>query len=176
MLMQARQRGVTIIEAMIVVALIVILLVLALPAGMEWLANSRIRTAGESMLAGLQLARAEAVRRNARIEFRWDGGAAWTVQTAAGAVIQQRSAGEGTTDVLAAATPNGASRVTFDGLGRQRANADASSPIQRIDLDLPTSVLAADKSRNLRLQIGIGGQVLMCDPSVTDTGDVRICP
>lgn len=176
MLIRARQRGVSLIEALIVVALIVILLVLALPAGLEWLANGRIRTAGESMLAGLQLARAEAVRRNDRVEFVLDGGAAWTVRTAAGAVVQQRGAGEGTADVAIAATPNGATRVTFDGLGRQRANADASAPVQRIDIDLPVSVLAADKSRNLRLQIGIGGQVLMCDPTVTDATDVRICP
>lgn len=176
MLNRARHRGVGIIESMIVVALVAILLALAMPSAAEWLANSRIRTAGESMLAGLQLARAEAVRRNDRIEFRLDGGAAWTVQTAAGAQIQQRGAGEGTADVVTTVTPAGATRVTFDGLGRQRANADASTPIQRIAIDLPTSVLPASKTRDLRLTIGIGGQVLMCDPNVTDAYDVRICP
>lgn len=171
-----RQAGISVVEAMIVVALIVILVLLALPTTMEWLANSRIRTASESMLAGMQLARAEAVRRNDRVEFILDGGAAWTVQTVAGALIQQRTAGEGTADVVVTPTPNTATTVTFDGLGRRRANADASNPVQQIDIDLPESILPADKTRNLRLQIGIGGQVLMCDPGVTDTTDVRICP
>lgn len=176
MLIRVRQAGVSIIEALVVVALVVILVLLALPMGVDWLANSRLRTAAESMMAGLQLARAEAVRRNARIEFVLDGGAGWTVQTVAGAVIQQRGAGEGTADVVVTPTPNDATLVTFDGLGRRRANADASNPVERIDLDLSANTLPPEKTRDLRLQIGVGGQVLLCDPNVTDTADVRICP
>lgn len=174
-----RQRGVSIIEAMIVVAIIVVLLVLTVPIGMEWLANSRIRSASDSMLAGLQLARAEAVRRNVLVEFVLDAAPAtgWTVRAAvSGAEIQKRAAGEGTSDVIVAVTPNGATRVSFDGLGRRAPNADASNPIERFDLDLPATVLAAEKTRNLRLQVGLGGQVVMCDPNVTTVGDVRKCP
>lgn len=174
-----RQRGISVIESMIVVTVIAILLMGALPMGQEWLANSRIRAAAESMLAGLQLARAEAVKRNVVVEFVLTSGSttAWTVRTAlSGDEIQTRAAGEGTSAVTATAAPAGATRVSFDGLGRRTANIDASDPIARVDLDLPATVLAADKTRNLRLQLGLGGQITMCDPNVTATGDVRKCP
>lgn len=175
----SRQRGVSIIEAMIVVAVVVVLLMLALPMGLEWLANSRIRSAGEGVLAGLQLARAEAVRRNVPVEFVLDAppSTAWTVRIAfSGEEIQRRAAGEGTSDVTVTAIPNGATRISFDGLGRRAANIDASNPIESFNLDLPTSVLPAEKTRDLRLQVGFGGQIVMCDPNVTTEGDVRKCP
>lgn len=174
-----RQRGFSIIEAMVVVTVIAVLMILAVPMGVEWLANSRIRSAGESMLAGLQLARAEAVKRNAPVEFVVDAavGSGWVVRVAlSGEELQARAAGEGTADVAVAATPNGAARITFDGLGRRAANVDASAPLDRLDVDLPASVLAADRTRDLRLQFGPGGQIVMCDPNVTATGNVRICP
>lgn len=174
-----RQRGFSVIEAMIVVTVIAIMMVLSAPMSVEWLANSRIRTAAESMLAGLQLARAEAVKRNTAVEFVLDAApaAGWTVRVAlSGEEIQTRAAGEGTADVTVAATPSGAARISFDGLGRRATNIDASAPLERLDLDLPASVLAADKTRDLRLQLGTGGQIVMCDPNVTATGDVRKCP
>ncbi len=174
-----RQRGISIIESMIVVTVIAIMLALSAPMGAEWLANSRIRSAAESMLAGLQLARAEAVKRNTPVEFVLDAppAAGWTVRVAlSGEEIQKKAAGEGTADVTVTAAPSGAARVSFDGLGRRTANIDTSNPIDRLDLDLPTTVLAADKTRDLRLQLGLGGQIVMCDPNVTADGDVRKCP
>lgn len=172
------QRGVTIIEAMVVVAVIAILLASVAPTGGEWLANSRIRSASESMLAGLQLARTEAVRRNARVEFVLDGttGGDWTVRTAlSGEEIQQRAPGEGTSNVTITAAPQGATRISFDGLGRRTINDDGSDPITSIDLDLPETILASNKTRNLRLQIDLGGQITMCDPNVSTADDVRKC-
>lgn len=173
-----RQQGVSIIETMIVITVLAILLMGIVPTGQEWLANSRIRSAAENTLAGLQLARAEAVKRNTVVEFVLDGtaGAGWTVRSAlSGEEIQKRAAGEGTSDVTVAATPDGATRVSFDGLGRRTVNIDASNPIDRIDLDLPSTVLAADRTRDLRLQLGLGGQIVLCDPNVA-AGDVRRCP
>lgn len=173
-----RQRGVSIVEAAIVMAVLAILLAGAMPTAQEWLANSRIRSAADSMLTGLQLARAEALKRNVAVEFVLDGASTtgWTVRTAlSGEQLQQRAAGEGTSDVTVAVTPEGAARVSFDGLGRRTANIDGSDPIDRIDIDLPAAVLAADKTRDLRLQLGLGGQVALCDPNVVSDSDVRKC-
>jgi type IV fimbrial biogenesis protein FimT len=72
--------------------------------------------------------------------------------------------------------PGGATRVSFDGLGRRTANIDASAPIDSVDLDLPTTVLPAEKSRDLRVQLGLGGQIVLCDPNVNAADDVRRCP
>lgn len=176
MLKKNVQTGVSVIEAMVVVALIVILVLLALPMANEWLANSRIRVAAEGMLAGLQMARAEAVRRNDLVEFRLDGGAGWAVRSSDGSTIQTRAATEGTADVVITTLPNNASRVTFDGLGRRSNNLDGTAPIERILIDLPAAVLSPENSRDLRIDIGVGGQVLLCDPAVVDANDVRKCP
>lgn len=200
MLSGIRQRGVTLIEAAIVLALIAVLLVLVVPTATDWLLNSRIRAAAESLLAGMQLARNEAVRRNVPVEFRLDDAtkAGWRVCLDAKSInkfvddvnekedladcdagykkISERAAGEGTADVVLAVTPAGALMATFDGLGRLTANVDASASLAQLDVDMPVSVLPAARSRDLRIVVGIGGQILMCDPNVTDTSDVRKCP
>jgi type IV fimbrial biogenesis protein FimT len=61
--------GVTLIELMIAIAIIGILLLAGLPEASRWIQNTRIRTAAESISNGLQLARGEAVRRNAPVAF-----------------------------------------------------------------------------------------------------------
>ena len=57
-------------ELLIGIAIIGILLALAAPNFAVWIQNSKIRTAAESIQNGLQLARAEAVRRNAQVRFQ----------------------------------------------------------------------------------------------------------
>lgn len=65
--------------------------------------------------------------------------------------------------------------VTFNALGRIGANADASAAFTQVDLDVPTTVLPAATSRELRVAVSSGGRIRMCDPAVTDTADTRIC-
>ncbi|MGH8755835.1 MAG: pilus assembly FimT family protein, partial [Burkholderiales bacterium] len=61
--------GFTLIELMIVIAVVGVLLTLGLPEAATWIQNTKIRAKSESISNGLQLARAEAVRRNTRIQF-----------------------------------------------------------------------------------------------------------
>jgi type IV fimbrial biogenesis protein FimT len=63
-------RGFSIVELVIVIAILSILLLLGLPAMGEWLQNTQIRTGAEAVMHGLQLARAEAVRRNVPVRFQ----------------------------------------------------------------------------------------------------------
>ena len=62
-------RGMSLIELLIGLVIMGILLSLAAPSYMAWIQNTKIRTTAEGMLSGLQLARAEAVRRNTQIRF-----------------------------------------------------------------------------------------------------------
>lgn len=62
-------RGVTLIELLIGLAVLGIVLMIGLPYMGTWLQNTRIRNSAESLLNGLQLSRAEALRRNAPVEF-----------------------------------------------------------------------------------------------------------
>jgi len=165
--------GFTLIELVTVVTILSIMLFLALPNFNVWLQNTQIRTAGEAILNGLQLARAEAVRRNVNVELRMDLSSGWTARLPdTGEVIQTRLAGEGSSAALVTITPLGANTVTFNSLGTIAANANGSNPVSEFKID--SISLAATDSRELCILIRTGGNIRMCDPQVAST-DTRSC-
>lgn len=182
MLSPSFQKGVTLIELVIGIAIVGILMAVGLPSYATWIQNTKIRTASESILNGMQLARAEAVRRNANVQLAFGTASSWTISIpatapATGEQIQARSAAEGSSNVTVAMTPAGATTITFNSLGRVVANLDASDRITAVDVSVPTSVLPAASARELRIVIGAGGNVRMCDPdSGVATSDPRKCP
>ena len=140
------QHGVTLIELMITLTILGILTVAAMPSYSQWIQNSQIRTASDAILNGLQLARAEAVRRNAAVSFTLSSGTAWTINIVSdNSVVQSRSAGEGSRNVISTVTPGVATKVTFNGLGRV---SDVATAITQINLDVPITILAAVDSRD----------------------------
>ncbi len=152
---------------MIALVILGIIAALALPSFQQMLDNARVRATADALMSGLQLARAEAIRRNARVRFVLVGTqAGWSVQMDSdGSVIQERSAGEGSDTLTVTLTPSSATRATFNALGRV---VDAA-PITRIVLD------ASAQTRDLQIDISAAGQVRLCDPGVTDTNDPRKC-
>ena len=182
------QSGVSLIEVVITMVILAILILLAAPSLSEWIQNRQIRTATESMLSGLQTARNEAVRQNRNVEFRLTnptvaGGTGWSVALPGSNVaIQSSPDGEGSAKAIVTPTPGDADIVTFTGFGRtpdapNNKNSDGTSLLTRIDID--SSTLAADKSREMRILISTGGQIRMCDPNVSNTAvplDPRACP
>lgn len=175
--------GVTLIELAVGLALFALLLGLAMPAYQSWVLNAQVRTAADGILNGLQLARAEALRRNRQVQFQLmdtlDGNCApsgrgtnWVVslKPAAGAcqvepsetadplIVQKRSGNEGSRNATLSAsdaTGAAAATVTFDALGRV-ANSGA---VARIDIQ------AAGGDRSLSVRIVPGGEIRLCDPS-----------
>lgn len=76
------QRGVSLIELIIGIVVLSLVLALGMPSFSAWVQNTQTRTAAESILNGLQLARNEAVRRNANVRFSLTNGSgkvAWQV-------------------------------------------------------------------------------------------------
>jgi len=166
--------GFTLIELMIALVILAIMLLIALPNFAVWMQNTQIRTAGEAVLNGMQLARAEAIRRNVSIELRMDASSGWTARVAdpPQEVIQSRLAGEGSAAALVTITPVGARTVTFNSFGSVATNADGTATVTEIKIDSP-SIAAAD-NRELCILVRAGGNVRMCDPQVAVT-DTRSC-
>jgi type IV fimbrial biogenesis protein FimT len=176
-------RGFTLIELAITLVVLGILLTLGMPSFTTWINNTKIRTATEGVLNGVQLARAEAVRQNLNVQFVLTGGStgggAWTVSaigpSGALTTVQQRTA-EGSGNVIVGLTPSTSTTLTFNGVGRLLATnpTDSSAALTQIDFCSSASMLSSDM-RKMRVIIGTAGNVKMCDPQVA-AGDPRACP
>jgi len=161
------------VELMIGIAILAILSAVAVPSFQSWLQNSQIRNAAESILNGLQRARAEAVGRNINVEFVVSPDSSWVVRVASGVEIESRSSGEGSKDVTITMIPNGTNTVTYNNFGGiQATNLDTSAPFNRIDAD--SSSMPTSESQDLRITIGLGGNVKLCDPNAP-SGSARAC-
>jgi type IV fimbrial biogenesis protein FimT len=169
-----RSAGFTLIELMITVVVLAVLLYVALPNFAVWMQNTQIRTAGEAVLNGFQLARTEAIRRNVNVELRMDANSGWTARVAdTGEVIQSRLAAEGSGAALATIVPVGAKTVTFNSFGSALdKNADGTDRVTEIKIDSPA--LSAADSRRLCVLVRTGGNIRLCDPQVPAT-DTRTC-
>lgn len=66
---RSNARGVTLIEIAVTLTVIGLLLMAVMPSVGVWIRNTQVRNTASSMLAGMQLARNEAIRRNAAIRF-----------------------------------------------------------------------------------------------------------
>ena len=179
---KTKRQGFTLVELMIGIAIVSLLMFIGAPSFSLWMQNTQVRTAAESIQNGLQVARAEAVRRNANVRFNLTdagGSVAWsvdcvTVTADCPAGIQARSGGEGganaragasaATGALGTALAAGAGLpggVTFDGLGRI-PTANIGADIARIDV---TNAIRAD-ARRMVILVNSGGQTRMCDPAL----------
>lgn len=172
-----RQRGFSLIELMIGLALAVILILLAAPNYAIWTADAQIRNGVESVASGLRFAHAEAIKRNTRVEFILDPTTAtggWQVNVVGVGVVQTASFAEAATRVAYTVTPGGATTVTFTGLGAiAAANADASVPMTEI---AATHVGTVSDTRPLTVLVGGGRSgIKICDPAITDTTSPRYC-
>lgn len=172
-----RQFGVTLIELIVTLSIMAILATLAVPSFQGMIMNRKISSSAGSMLNGLQIARAEAVRRNAQVQFVLGGGSAWivgcvTVTANCPANIQSGAVGDGPSDIVTVtATPTGATTVAFNSFG---TTVSTVSTLTQLDIDLPPSVMPPSESKNLRIVIGSGGGARLCDPNFSPP-DARAC-
>lgn len=172
-------RGYSLIELAFAMVLAAVLAALAMPSFATYMQNVQIRTAAEALLNGVQLARAEAVRRNTAVEFVLESstGTGWTVSTVAGEMLQSRSAAEGSPNAQVVVTPD-TTRLTFNGFGRViTPNPDASEPISQIVITNPAGgscSTASGRMRCLQVRVTTGGNVRLCDPTYA-ADDPRGC-
>jgi type IV fimbrial biogenesis protein FimT len=169
-----KQLGVTLVELVIAIAILGIVAAIAAPSYAEFIANSQIRSTTESIRNGLQVARAEAVKRNATVAFTLSADSSWvvgcpTVSANCPATIQAKAAKEGGSATVTVAI-TGTNTISFTNLGNVTAAAGQMSVV-----DVDNSSVAAAKSKDLRVGVGAGGNIRVCDPSVSTTTDPRYC-
>lgn len=190
-----RQRGLTLIELVVTIAVLGLLMAVAVPGMSDWMRSVRIRNAAEAAQNGLSKARMEAMRRNQVITY-WmvsdrtnacalsSTSASWVVsvndpsnlcattdKTATPLIVDVYGANDGASDVvvgaLAADGTTAATSVSFNGFGQV---VSTGAPIATINLSNANS-----DARKLRVTISSGGAIRMCDP-LAAAGDTRVCP
>ena len=198
-----RARGFTLIELLVTVVVIGIVMMIGLPNIATWLQNTQIRNSAEAMIAGLQFARAEALRRNRQVRFSLVDNLETTCNiTATGRnlvvsiadptskcdevvsettdpfILQKRSGLEGSQNaVISSTVPS----VTFTGLGNVSGGVLSSAAgAMQITVSNPTGGACKTPAGNepmrcLLVVVGASGSVRMCDPAVTDAADPRRC-
>jgi len=174
--LQTRQRGLTLVELAVTVALSAILVGIAVPSFSAWQGNSRIRASADTIHAGLRLARAESITRNTSVTFTLQANGDWTVScttvtTQCPANIHSRPGAEIRGGLSLVATQrnsvvaSGAAVVTFNSLGQPDV-VDAS--LRRVDITVPTSIVPTAQSRAMRITLTDLGQTRLCDPAATN--------
>jgi type IV fimbrial biogenesis protein FimT len=178
-----RNRGFTLIELMISLAIFAFLIVIAGPMYADFMGNTQIRNGAENTLTGLRLAQTEAIRGNTQAQFVLDPAIGWQVsrlndESGTFDLVQSYKFADGASKTTVTTVPGDATEVTFNGLGRvMAANPDATAPIKQVDVT-NTNVSTANR-RPLRIAITsfATSGVKLCDPNpVVATDDPRYCP
>jgi len=147
------RRGLTLIELMATLAISVILFGMAAPYLGDYMVNSRLREAGNALLAETLYAQGEALKRNVSTRFIIDGGEIQVRDMSAGGdgtLLRQRLLGDGL-------TARAAAQIDFSSRGTPLPFGTATA----IDVD-KSGVTCSAEARCPGLRVDGGGGVRLC--------------
>lgn len=170
---KSKSAGFSLIELMVTIAVLGTLVAVGMPSFTKMIRNAEIRSAAESVSAGIQRARAEAVSRNARVQFVLGSGTSWYVDYVSTPDPSNRLDSRASAESLNATLsvlPVAATTVTFNQLGQivTPNPADASLPLAQV------TFTATGGNQTLLVMIGAGGNARVCDPSLP-ASNLRSC-
>ncbi len=159
--------GFTLIELMVGLGIMAFLLLMAMPSINTYLLDTKIRVTAQSLYDGAQFARSEALRRNGNVSLiLTDSNRGWMV-SAVGASIADKPAESASKLTVHADVTS----MTFNGQGF----ASAENTIQIVPVNESTCLAVGGAQRCMNVHVSRGGQVRICDPSITTDGDNRKC-
>ncbi|MEP6942775.1 MAG: GspH/FimT family pseudopilin [Betaproteobacteria bacterium] len=181
--MTQKSLGFTLIELMIALSVFAFLIMIAGPQYAEFMGNMQIRNGAENTLTGVRRAQGEAVRANTLVQFILDptpcsGG--WQVsklndETNGYDVVDSYTYADGACKTTPSTAPNGATKITFNGLGRIVDNLDASARIKWVEIT-NTNVTTPRILRVVVNPVTASG-IKLCDPDpIVASNDARFCP
>ncbi len=167
----ATTAGFSLIESMVVLSILAIIATFAAPSFQATLDQQRVATVAADLHASVVLARAEAIRRNTRIDLvptdgkNWAGG--WQVLMPAGAgqateVIHSRAAAPAGVAVAQNLQPEADISLSYDGTGRSRSTNNPA--IQRWGEWL-VSIPARTAAPTRKVAVSQLGRPSVCDPA-----------
>lgn len=174
-------RGITLVEGLITVVLVALLTSLAPPSAIGWLEQGRVRAAAELIHAGIQLARAEAITRNSRVQFLLNVDTSWAVactavtpgcpDTAAIHAFDGVSARGSATLTVNGAGAAGPRSVAFTAQGRP--DTGEGSRITSVGVAMATKLEWFAATRELRADISDFGRTRLCCPNAAVESPTR---
>ena len=176
---RSRPRGFTLIELMVALAILAILLVLAAPGYVQWIADAQVRAGAESVASGLRDAMTAAIRENTRVEFFVNpttSTGSWTVRYPGGTTITKGAFAEGANSAVFTVTPAASATVTFTGVGLIPAlNLDGTAPFESIDVSNPSATSTLRVLVPVNTASGRRSGIKICDTRWPAT-DPKGCP
>jgi type IV fimbrial biogenesis protein FimT len=165
-----RNNGYTIIELMITVSIAVILLAIAIPSFKTMIDNQRLVTTASEFYAAINLTRAEAIKRGARVNIVANDGVKWTsgwtvfidsnenLKVDAGeTIIFTHDATVANLTSVSTFTDTSSTYISYTGNGRSRTNASSQQPQAGT-----VSFALGDATR--RVKVNFLGRARICNP------------
>jgi len=196
--MRIYSKGFSLIEIAISLAVLGILIAAGIPSLRLWIQSTQVRTAAESIQNGLQLARAEAVRRNVNVRFQLTTsidancaisttGTNWVVslsdptsacatlatETSTTGVIQARSNKEGSPNAEVSSPTNTQAAIFFNGLGRQ-ASGTVTTGVTTPNPTVPVTFNIAN-SKGGSCTTATSNGIRCMNVVVSTGGNIRMC-
>jgi type IV fimbrial biogenesis protein FimT len=166
---RATARGFTLVELMVTLAVASVLVIMAVPSFRNLTVSNALTTAANDMVGALNLARMEAVKRNASVQFCSDlaasntsdalgaacgtqGGAVYVWTTGNPATVQVRDVSAGLQEPVQLHGNIAAIRYSGEGLGYQAGNSGApySGPV----VDICSAAISSDNHRVVSVTTG----------------------
>jgi len=179
-----REYGFSLIELMVIIAILAILTMTAVPAFTTWIANTRVRSVAEALQNALRQAQGEAIKDSRQVVLALTSssptasatpvanGSNWYVQTLplTGSDETDGTYIRGETVAKAQSVSiTGPALLCFSSMGRLVSNtstglgSDCAAPASFTSYTLAAS--GAD--RPMKIEVYLGGKVRMCDPAKT---------
>lgn len=198
-----RERGITLIELMVTIAVLALLMMAIIPEIGSWSRNMQIRDTAESFLSGLQRARQTAVTLNRPVTFTLvtttdaavldnsctasGAGRSWVVSiddperacaanpsaTDAPRIVAKAAGGAGGRVATAVATNAAGEAATSVTFDAYGRVQAGTTPIRDIVVN---NTYTDDSKRKLQIEVTAAGGIRLCDPSASvGTTDPRRC-